>query len=78
VKYSKLISWIVCFVCIWLAFGAASLHQKDIAAGVRETSPAYHTMQTPLVLGVFALIFAAIALFAKTGAGAKAPTRLKL
>lgn len=75
-KYSKPIAWLVFFVCTWLAFGASSLHQKDVAAGVRETSPAYHSLQTPLVLGTLAFLAVLFALFAKVGASA--PTRIKL
>jgi hypothetical protein len=63
----KPIAWLACFVCIWLAFGEASLHQKDVAAGIRETAPTYHSMNAPLVLGVLALIAASVALFSKTG-----------
>jgi predicted secreted protein len=75
-KYAKPIAWLVFFVCTWLAFGASSLHQKDVAAGVRETAPAYHSMQTPLVLGTIALLAVLFAMFAK--AGTNAPTRIKL
>ena len=75
-KYSKPIAWLVFLVCTWLAFGAASLHQKDVAAGVRETSPVYHSLQTPVILAFVAVLAVLFAMFAKTGA--KAPTRIKL
>jgi predicted secreted protein len=76
VKYSKPIAWLVFLVFTWLAFGASSLHQKDVAAGIRETAPAYHSIQTPLVLGTIALLAVLFALFAKVGTNA--PTRVRL
>jgi hypothetical protein len=78
----KLIAFAVFAICGWLAFGAASLHQKDVEAGVRETSTAYHSINTPLVLAVFSLIAIGYVLFGKSkpkiGLGPKPSARAHL
>jgi hypothetical protein len=77
VKYSKPIACLIFLVCTWLAFGASSLHEKDVAAGVRETSPAFHSMQTPLILGAIAVVAVLYAMYAKSGSKLSSPPKIR-
>ena len=60
---AKLIAFVIAAVAAWLAFGAASLHEKD---------PAHHSLNLALVLGAVAVISL---LFVFAGGKAKAKSR---
>jgi hypothetical protein len=73
----KLIAFAVFAIASWIAFGAASLHQKDVAAGVRETSAAYHGLLAPVVIAFIALIAVSYVIFGKTSSKLGSPPKIR-